>query len=147
MPKNLGVWCVYILTVYLAACTCKSYMFYHIKVSVEDIHPVVEVTPFTSGKHNLHGTPWGNEVTEVTPKHTKNHWDADTDSNTYFEKIESAYQGIILWTQIKTSDPDKILVHVIRSKHENGATSTSGCTKWVLFRETLRQAYNRVFQD
>jgi len=49
------------------------------------LHPIVEVTPFTSGNRNLHGTPWGNEVTEVTPKRTKNQWDADTDSHTYFE--------------------------------------------------------------
>ena len=99
-----------------------------IYVALFGIHPVVEVTPFTSdwGNHNLHGTPRGNEVTEVTPKHTKNHWNADTDSNTYFERIKSEYHGILLWTQQRT-DPHKILLHVIRSKHENGETSTSGC--------------------
>ena len=60
--------------------------------------PVVEVTPFNSGKHSLHGTPWGNEVTEVTPEHTKNHWDTDTDSNAYFDSIRTEYHEILLWT-------------------------------------------------
>ena len=32
-------------------------------------------------------------------------------------------------TQQRT-DPPKILLHVIRSKNENGATSTSGCSTW-----------------
>ena len=45
------------------------------------------------------GRRGGNEVTEVTPKHTKNQWDADTDSNTYFDRIKSEYCGILLWTQ------------------------------------------------
>ena len=45
------------------------------------------------------GRRGGNEVTEVTPKHTKNQWDADTDSNTYDDRIKSEYCGILLWTQ------------------------------------------------
>ena len=55
----------------------------------EHIHPIVEVTPSTSG----------NEVTEGTPKHTKKHWDADANSNSYFEKFKSEFHGILLWTQ------------------------------------------------
>jgi len=54
---------------------------------------VVEVTPFTSGNHNLHRTLWGNEATEVTFKHTKNQW---------VERIKSEYHGILLWTQHQT---------------------------------------------
>ena len=60
---------------------------------------------YMNDNHTLRGTRicmgrrGGNEGTEVTPKHTKNQWDADTDSNTYFDRIKSEYCGILLWTQ------------------------------------------------
>ena len=68
-------------------------------------HMLNSYTQPLKSPHPLRGTMicmgprGGNEVTEVTPKHTKYQWDADTDSNRYFDRIKSEYRGILLWTQ------------------------------------------------
>ena len=61
------------------------------------------------------GRRGGNEVTEVTPKHTKNQWDADTDSNTYFKielslNIVESYCGGNTKTSIACQEKDVIFL-------------------------------------
>ena len=81
---------------------CAIYVWRPLRLFHHKIHPVVEVTPFTSGTIICMGRRGGMK-SRKSPlyKHTKNHWDADTDSNTYFDRIKSEYHGIRLWTQLQ----------------------------------------------